>query len=330
MTNAQGFPAAFIRFNHNGLTLVASLAYNGQDEHIMRLLQLGAKTTDAVYGYALAGRHEQIEQLISHHPEDSAVLLAHAYLGSIQSKNNFGITKFSGNHPEQKIIGLARAGDTRSVQSLLQKDPELYPAAIKGFACTNQVEPLKQILLNDNFYNIALYHAAVSGHHILVDDLLKKSSVTTDHKDFVNMSRLNNASQGYVHGCHYKEAAQLIEQGASITLSLIDTARDNPDVFSIVYCYVKKNEYANKVLQVFNTHLQATGHHLDATQLESVQGIRALMLEHELNYLDAKKYMQSPTNNLTFNSNEISLDYLSNMIQDTDNMSHNTTKASLH
>jgi hypothetical protein len=332
MPKIQTVKSAFINLHSDGLTLTSQLAKDKEVNAVKQLIDFGAVIADAVYGAALAQDEDQVNTYLDECPESEMTAYTGNAIRGYARAGNFEAIYAIKEYKEylyDLVVGWAQAGRADKLKPLIIKDMSLLPAAVEGYADCNHAELLINLLKGTNLYPKAIYYAARSKHPDLVTALLKECGVT-DHQK-VNLkatqsastlkrqaqinthSLFNDAVKGFTAGCHFKEAALLLERGASISLCLDELPVQNIEPFLVLLCYVSDKSISAALIEQIKLRFSVSGAAIPETTFEKAQNIKELMHQNKSNYIEAKNCFEDKDAALN-NSIDITLSYLLNIL----------------
>ena len=282
-----------------------------ENDEIVKLIDLGGKVEDAIYGFAFAGNVRQVKRLLEGCPEaQKTFYIGYAIKGYARAGNFDAIYEIPNYQDSMKdmVIGLAQAGNKEKLQPILDKNIKLFAQTVEGYAEGNHQSLLIKLIKGTSFYPKAIFYAARSGHTTLVNALLKDCGVSVDFKvESLNgdgsstlksqsqinaYSLLNYAVKGYASGGHFKEVAALLERGASISQCIFSIQDGNGlyhlDPFYVLLSYVKNEDIASKVLDQIKIRFSISEKDILSQDMARFQKIKNLM-GGGVNYLDAAK-----------------------------------------
>jgi len=320
----------FLNFQSDGLNLTSFLAAEGQDEALEQVMGFGGTTKDAIYGYAYAGNTDKVSDLLAQCNEiNKNSLTAFAIRGLARAGHFDSIHAIPDyrNHMNDIMFGMAQAGNKSKIGAFLDKKPQFFPQVIAGYADCNQGEHLKKLLPGTNYYPLAIYHAARSGHTKLVDELLRECGVNADYvsdsttsiSQINAYSLLNHAIKGYTAGRHFNDAVALLQRGASISECLSELHDDNDlpqiELYLALLATIDDPALTNKVLKKISL-LNDASEKLNITpeRMEQIQKIKLCMKELHVNYIEAKNKVEKNTSETTL-ENDITLFSLGEIIK---------------
>lgn len=223
---------SILQYNHQGYTLVALFAQDGDVDAVNELLEMGAKPNDAVYGYALGGYVELAIKTMQR-PRDIGLVITGLIRGKHINEAMDTLGKHS-NHKDAMVEGNAQAGNIDQVEHALktQANDKYKRAAVRGYAMNGDCqETLLFLLKGSNLYEEALAVAAQSGNQQTVTAILEQLNVdlktavrkpvflpgfTSDMSDVkVKQYVYDIVLYHYAKGRHYKMAAEMIKLGAT-------------------------------------------------------------------------------------------------------------------
>lgn len=312
MTRLGIIKSAFLDFNENGLNLVSHLAMQGENEVVERCIGFGGKVEDAIYGYALAGNTTIVNSFIERASEDKIIQYTKsAVRGFARANNSASIQALAQyrNYKEDRLLGLAQAGKKEEVTAIVDYNIGLFSFAVKGYADCNHAVLLEKLIQGTSSYPLAIYHAARAGHSDLVNNLLAQCGV--DSKDLTFSTEmlsesgnsikeidayalLNQAVRGYVAGCHFREAAQMLARGASVSLCIseLDQLQGQPNLDSYLVLLAHSNhaEVRNKLYDNLATLGKLSDDFIiDLPTMERIKQEMECMETNHLNYLEAHR-----------------------------------------
>lgn len=321
MTIAHTIRDAYINLQYHGLTLVSCLAQHEKIDALEKVIALGAKIEDVIYGAALANNTELIKKYLGEHPSESYI--SSAIRGYSRAGNFNAIYKLPGykNHLDERILGASQGGFSKQIESWLLKDYGLLSAAVKGYVDATDYTPLLNILKGTSLYPQAIYFAARSGCTSLVDILLAECGVKKDtkyplHSDKTQVqlsarSYLNQAANGYVAGNHYQEAAKMLEAGADISLCVSEIGTySNLEPFLALYCAINEGETEKSLLETIELRLSIDDKKIPPETLKITLEVKELMSKQGINYIAAKNKLEHNTTNHLLETEEVTLPYL--------------------
>lgn len=230
----------FFNFRENNLNLLNYLAYHAKNHEVQKLIDLGWKEEDAVFGYALAGQQKPNE---SHYP--GSVIRGYARGGIRDYADICSMEAYLDNR-EYAVLGFAEAGKNKEVILLLSEDISLFEHAVIGYASCNHKDLLLQLISGTRYYPQAVYNAARSRHNLLVDFLLAQFSASDNHDSLDYL--MNFAAKGYVAGCHFAEASILLDKGASVSQCVAECL-PKAELCLALAAHVKDLEKRKKILE---------------------------------------------------------------------------------
>jgi hypothetical protein len=328
--------SAFLGFTENGINLMSYLAMKNQDEAVRRMVDLGGKISDAIYGYAMAGNIDKVNELINNASKlelndcIASAIRAFARRGDfdhLQSMNNYK------NFKVARIIGLAEGEKKLEVTNILDTNINLFPYVVEGYAIGNHGTCLKKLIKGTSFYPLAIYHAARSGHSTLVNELLMDCGVNIDfilsplnenkhstekRSNIAAYSLLNEAANGYLAGCHFSDASAILTRGASVTLcfSELDWSNGLPnhEIYMALLAHIEDQKIREEVLSCYEIYSKVEDkYYFDSSNIQQSQKINSFMKETKLNYIEASDYIVNESANPVKES--ITLSYLANIVK---------------
>lgn len=318
MTILSTIKSTFLKLQYDGFNITSYIAKETEEqdtsEHhaIDKILALGGNVEDAVYGFAFAGNVRQVNKLLENCPSTKrTVSIGQAIRGYVRVGNLDAVYEIPNyrEYMKEMVIGLAQAGNKEKLQPILDKKIHFFAQAVEGYSEGNHEVLLKKLIKGTCYYPQAIFYAARSGHTTLVNSLLTDCGVSSDFKvetldagssdSLKNQSQinayalLNHALQGYASGCHFKEAAALLDRGASIyqCISSIQDENDslsNIEPYFVLLSHVENKEIATQILGQIKLHLGISGKAISDEDIVKFETIKNLM-NLGMNYLDAAK-----------------------------------------
>lgn len=311
MTKMGIIQSAFLEQEVNGKNLVSYLAEQGNDNAVQKLIALGGKLEDAVYGYALAGNTEQLAKLLEICPTSQLAVCMGKMVRGFARANLFDevyAIKEYRQYKNDMLIGLAQSGNQVKVTSLLDRDISLFAQVVEGYASGNQGQLLTKLIKGTSYYPLAIYHAARSAHTDLVNDLLGQCGINSDYrfngvtspssKDINAYALLNWALKGYVVGRHFKDAVKLLERGASVTQCVLDLKDVNGlpshELYFAFLAHINEPALRGMVLNQMMTQASIM-ESLKMTEAhqKTLEQVITCMNESDLNYVEARHQVES-------------------------------------
>lgn len=327
MTTLRTIQEAFINLQYRGFTIASCLAQHQKMDALDKILSLGAKVEDAIYGAALAGDKELVNKYLGNEPSPS--YLRSAIRGYARSGNANAIYELPDYkaYLDERVLGASQGGFSKQIESWLIKDYSFLSSVVEGYVDTNDPAQVINILKGTIYHSKAIYYAARSGCTSLVEALLEECGVKKDSKYNIHpnktlstlereahisaLSYLNEAANGYVAGAHYKEAAKMLERGADVSLCLSEMADyNNLEPFIALYCSINDEEVAKSLEDQLQLRLSVSGKEIPQEILKQAQGIKELMNSKGISYLAAKKKIEHDVSDHLLEEENITLPYL--------------------
>ncbi len=326
--------SAFFVQEANGMNLTSYLAEQGDDKAVQKLIALGGKLEDAVYGYAMAGNKEQLIDLLETCPQSQHAACIGKMVRGFARTGRFDEiyeVKDFRQYKDDLLIGLAQSGNQTKVTPLLDRDITLFAKVVEGYASCNQSQLLTKLIKGTSYYSLAIYHSTRSGHTELVKDLLGQCGIDPDYrfnnstspapttiKDINAYALLNSALKGYVAGRHFNEAVKLLERGASITQCVLDLKETNGlpshELYFAFLAHVKDSALRETVLnKMVNQATVMESLKITQANKEKLEKIITCMNESNLNYVEARHQIECSSDNAV--EGELSLSFLAEVIK---------------
>lgn len=322
--------------NSNGLHLMSYLASQGNNEAVQKLVHMGQKPEEALYGYALAGDEAQVAKILASidaSDKDTFSLctgqLIKGYARGGHFKPIYALSNYK-DYSSDFVVGIAQAGNRDSVTGLLDRNIGLFKNAVEGYASANQGDLLSKLIKGTSYYPTAIYHAARAGHSTLVTNLLQQccislyervapslsgedSDLPASFMEINSYSFLNKAMEGYMAGLHFSNAIALLARGASIRLciaALTDShGLPSKELYLAFLAHIDEASLREKVLGQMSVYSKAMEQLvLTETDLAELEKTIVCMASEHLNYIEARAKVEDPTHHPV--SGEISLPYL--------------------
>lgn len=305
MTTIRTIQEAFINLQYRGFTIASCLAQHKKIDALNTVLTLGAKVEDAIYGAALAGDVELVNHYLGEQPIPSYISSAvRGYARAGHFDAIYGLPDYK-VYLKERVYGASQGGLTREVENWVTKQYSLLSSAVGGFVDANDPSTLMDLIKGTCHYNSAIYHAARSGSTVLVEKLLAACGVKENPESFSTRgaleqeaqlsarSYLNQAANGFAAGCHYKEAALMLERGADCSLCLSEiTKYSSLEPFFVLYSSVQNEEIAANLLEQMQGLLSVNDIKIPSERLKEIQGVKELMSSEGINYLAAKNKIE--------------------------------------
>ncbi|MDR3501327.1 MAG: hypothetical protein P4L79_01945 [Legionella sp.] len=322
MTTLRTIQDAFINLQYRGFTIASYLAQHKKMDALDKILDLGAKVEDAIYGAALASDVEQVNKYLGSDPAPSYI--CSAIRGYARAGNFDAILELPDykKYLKERVLGASQGGASKQIESWLIKDYSLLSSVVEGSVDADNTATLMNILKGTVYYPHAIYHAARSGSTALVEELLDVCGVKEDSESSAHLSALereaqlsarsflNQAANGFVAGGHYKEAALMLERGADCSLCLSEIAKDRLEPFLALYCSIQNEEIATNLLEQMQLRLRVNGKKIPSEMLKEAQGIKELMSSEKINYLAAKNKIELNSADPLLEEKNITLPFL--------------------
>ncbi len=185
------------------------------------ILAHGGLKKDAIYGYAWSGDFDSINNFITKEESFIPVAVAGYARGSFFAQ----VLDLPARHPnydkecrKEAIYGFAQNQLHDQILSALRVSEDYAPAAIRGYAATNQKGQLTLLLKGTIYYPLAIQEAAKNGHNTLVEYLFNELGVNYTEKitptQVAELNLLNHALVGFLEGSHFAEANHTLMMGA--------------------------------------------------------------------------------------------------------------------
>jgi hypothetical protein len=316
---------AFFALNQDGITLGSYLAQMKQDEAVQEFLVHNGPLEEVIYGYALAGNIHQVFSLLAKFPDKATDSIGYAIRGFARAQNLEKINSLLDYKMQMLnvVIGLAQAGNKTQVTAILDRHLELFPAAVEGYACCNHEHLLSNLIKGTSFYPLAIFHAARAGHTLLVNHLLSQCGLDGAYKvapaflgkDIEAHALFNHATQGYLAGRHFLEAANMLGRGASTSLSLaaLKDERGLPsyELYMAFLAHISDKNLRLEVLK--NIHTKSLMDLFQKNLSEQLERIIDCMENHHLNYVEARDTLENKASSVVIKG-DIGLPYLAELI----------------
>lgn len=328
MTTLNTIQNAFINMQFRGLTVASCLAQQNKIDALEKVIALGAKVEDAIYGAALSGNTELVNKLVGSQPKPGhlgSAIRGYARMGRF--KEIYEIPDYK-NYLNDRILGSAQGGYDKQIDPWLVKNYSLLSLVVKGYVDAKDSKYLMNILPGTIYYPNAIYHAARSRRTTFVNKLLEECGIKPNLKLNINseknqsnikteaklsaFSYLNQAANGYIAGGHYKEAAEMLERGADISLCIdeIGGVYDNLEPYLALYCSISDENIANSLIARLDRRLSINDNKISESTLKTTQGIKELMKKEGICYIAAKSRIENAHNDSLLNESDINLPYL--------------------
>ncbi|MCL5272985.1 MAG: hypothetical protein M1486_06785 [Gammaproteobacteria bacterium] len=318
MTILSTIKSTFLRLKYDGFNITSYIAKETEEldtsesHAIDKIIALGGNVEDAVYGFAFAGNVRQVNKLLENCPSaKQTVAIGQAIRGYVRAEHFDAVYEIPNyrEYMKEMVIGLAQAGNKEKLQPILDKKIHFFAQAVEGYSEGNHELLLKKLIKGTCYYPQAIFYAARSGHTTLVNSLLADCGVSVDFKveslepdssdSLKNKSQinaytlLNHAVQGYASGRHFKEAAALLERGASIYQCISSIQDENePQInfepYFVLLSYVESKEIATQILGQIKLHSGISGKAISDDDEVKYRRVNNLM-NLGMNYLDAAK-----------------------------------------
>jgi len=344
--------SAFLNFTENGMTLLSYLAMKGLDNEVDRVINMGGKIEDAIYGYGINNNTTMVEKYLKKAPEDKVTDYTRMAIKGFARGGYFTTLQWPDGyrkHKKEILIGLAEAGKKGEVTAMLDADISLFACAVEGYASGNQGEYLKKLITGTGFFPLAIYYAARSKNTYLVNDILQQWGIDRSYvvlpfqkienenaivrkKNSNAYSLLSEAAKGYAAGHHFAEAAQMLERGASVVscvAELADIKRHgwpNIELHKVLYTHITNSEVKKQHLDMLELYAQADERlHIDFSIFKNTEKVLSCMNDKKLNYIEALSKIEN--NSILIVHDTISLSYLAQVLSNESPLESNDTDA---
>lgn len=272
-----------LEINFNGYSYIAHLATIGNDAMVEKEVKESLDAIyHAIYGYGVVANIEAMETLISE-SQDKTKATTMAVRGLVRGNHLDALYKIRDyrNNRADIVFGYAQAGNEAMVGAMVNKEPVLFEAAVKGYASVGNDTALLSLLKGTRFYGEAIFQAARAGHVHLVNQLLEIVSLSQDlSSEYIEKIRLlgflNKALSGYCKGFHLEASSDLLIKGANIQTALDALkVRGKPCLDAYIGLYiVTPDEKSPALLEQIQTEFNIDDASLSSDQVETIQKLQ--------------------------------------------------------